>query len=70
MHKKPHSPTGPLELLAGLIFANLLSRRHKCQPIHSNLGRENQIKQAIYKIVDNVEKVKRIFAIVKQQHDY
>ncbi len=26
MHKKPHSPTGPLELLAGLIFANLLSR--------------------------------------------
>jgi len=35
-----------------------------------NQAKENQIKQAIYGIVDNVEEVERIFAIVKQQHDY
>lgn len=35
-----------------------------------NLAKENQTKQAIYKIVDNVEEVERIFAIVKQQRDY
>jgi len=35
-----------------------------------NQAKENQIKHAIYKIVDDVEEVKRIFAITKQQHDY
>jgi type I restriction enzyme R subunit len=35
-----------------------------------NLAKENLIKEAIYKIVDNVEEVEYIIAIVKQQHDY
>jgi type I restriction enzyme R subunit len=35
-----------------------------------NQAKENQIKQAIFEIVNDVEEVERIFAIVKQQSDY
>ena len=35
-----------------------------------NQAKENQIKQAIFEVVNDVEEVERIFAIVKQQSDY
>jgi type I restriction enzyme R subunit len=35
-----------------------------------NQAKENQIKRAIFEIVNNVEEVERIFVIVKQQSDY
>ncbi len=35
-----------------------------------NQAKENQIKKAIWKIVNDVNEVERIFAIVKQQNDY
>jgi type I restriction enzyme R subunit len=35
-----------------------------------NQAKENAIKYAIYKVVNDVEEVERIFAIVKQQSDY
>lgn len=35
-----------------------------------NPAKENLIQQAIYKIVNDVDEVKRIFAIVKQQSEY
>lgn len=35
-----------------------------------NQAKENQIKQAIFEVVNDVEEVERIFAIVKQQNDY
>lgn len=35
-----------------------------------NQVKENDIKRAIYTIVNDVDEVERIFAIVKQQHDY
>lgn len=35
-----------------------------------NQAKENQIKQAIFEIVNDVKEVERIFAIVKQQSDY
>lgn len=35
-----------------------------------NQAKENQIKQAIFEIVNDVEEVERIFAIIKQQNDY
>ncbi|MFA6978571.1 MAG: type I restriction endonuclease subunit R [Ignavibacteriaceae bacterium] len=35
-----------------------------------NLQKENEIKAAMYKILNNVSEVERIFAIVKQQNEY
>ncbi|MCP5358588.1 MAG: HsdR family type I site-specific deoxyribonuclease [Pseudomonadales bacterium] len=35
-----------------------------------NQAKENQIKQAIYQVVPDIAEVERIYAIVKQQHEY
>ena len=51
----------------GLYFAAVVVS--KSNGYGSNQAKENPIKQAIYKIVNDVQEVERIFAIVKQRHD-
>ncbi|MCO6426608.1 hypothetical protein [Nitrosomonas communis] len=42
----------------------------KQDSFRGNLAKENAIKYAIFKVVNDVDEVERIFAIVKQQSDY
>lgn len=63
-----YSNLGENETLA--LQINDVVRDSKQDGWRGNQAKENQIKQAIFEVVNDVEEVERIFAIVKQQSEY
>jgi len=63
-----YSNLGENETLA--LQINDVVRDSKQDGWRGNPAKENQIKQAIFEVVNDVEEVERIFTIVKQQSEY
>lgn len=63
-----YSNLGQNEALALQLNDAVMNRKEDSW--RGNQAKENEIKRAIFDIVQDADEVERIFAIVKQQRDY